>query len=133
MLGSAGSMSDLRIEFDQATVARVVRKMGLVAALSTIRPAIERSVARLRRELAHYPPPAHRRQPPKNERQRRKVWALRRQGKIPYQRTGTLGRKWTSTVHPIAGGIEGVVGNDTPYGPFVQGGSTQAAYHRGVW
>jgi hypothetical protein len=42
-----------------------------------------------------------------------------------YRRTGTLGRLWGATqpeYQPQGNGFQASIGNNTPYGPFVQGG-----------
>ena len=44
-----------------------------------------------------------------------------------YQRTMQLRNKWTWEVNND--GYESVIGNSTPYAPFVQGRETQAWYH----
>lgn len=51
-----------------------------------------------------------------------------------YVRTGTLGRRWvTEPVKHIAEGLQGTIGNNTPYGPWVQSSAFQAYMHRGRW
>jgi hypothetical protein len=68
-----------------------------------------------------------------SDRQRRGFFAKLRAGEIevPYRRTGTLGRKWmTRALGP--GRVGAVVGNPTPYGPFVQSEERQAPIHRGT-
>jgi hypothetical protein len=58
----------------------------------------------------------------KNQAQQGKVFALINAGKIPYVRTGLLGRSFTS------------VGTTIKYAPLVVGDdSQQSAYHRGTW
>jgi len=50
------------------------------------------------------------------------------------QRTGTLGRRWLiSKPIMIAGGVQGAVGNNTSYGPWVQSTRFQVRWHRGFW
>lgn len=52
-----------------------------------------------------------------------------------YVRTRLLGRTWTTatpTFETIASGFEGRLGNNTPYGRYVQG-DRQARAHRGRW
>jgi hypothetical protein len=98
-----------------------------------------RSTERLARDLATYPPASHRPQPPRNRKQQIKLIMLAKEGKIPYRRTGNLGRAWTTDVSETTGGLEGTVGNSvvspegTRYGPLVEGASTQTEYHRGTW
>lgn len=98
------------------------------------RPMTE-GTAHLQRAIAKYPPQVSRPQPFKSDKQRRYFFAALRRGeiKVPYRRTGTLGRRWTTEVSPD--GRRGVVGNNTPYGPLVQGdASQQVRYHAaGGW
>jgi hypothetical protein len=79
------------------------------------------------------PPPERKPQPFKSDKQRRFVMAALSRGEIPYKRTGNLGRKWTSHISTSTNGLEGTVGNNVPYAPFVQSASGQSAYHQGVW
>jgi hypothetical protein len=62
----------------------------------------------LKNELQVYPPP-----PPEST----------------YRRTGTLGRSW----HVKRQGSSAIVGNPTPYAPYVQSESQQAWMHEGRW
>lgn len=75
-------------------------------------PAMERIGARLRTELAKYPPP-----PPNST----------------YRRTGTLGRSWTHTVQTSLIAATAIIGNNIPYAPDVQGEGMQAEIHQGRW
>ena len=45
-----------------------------------------------------------------------------------YQRTGTLRHRWTYAVDDD--GSEAVIGNATPYAPYVQGRENQTWYHK---
>lgn len=45
-----------------------------------------------------------------------------------YQRTGTLRHRWTYAVDDD--GSEAVIGNVTPYAPYVQGRESQTWYHK---
>lgn len=45
-----------------------------------------------------------------------------------YQRTRTLGHRWTYAVSDD--GSEAVIGNNTPYAPYVQGREDQTWFHR---
>ena len=99
------------------------------------RRPMTQAVAHLQSKLAQYPPQVSRPQPFKTDKQRRYFfWALR-EGRIqvPYRRTGTLGRRWTTEVSPD--GREGRVGNNTPYAKYVQGTrEDQSFYHAtGGW
>ncbi len=77
-----------------------------------LEPPMQRSVLRLQRDMADYPPP-----PPRST----------------YRRTGTLGRRWTTRVQNPPGGLQGKVGNNTRYAPWVQSRRFQAGIHRGRW
>lgn len=48
-----------------------------------------------------------------------------------YRRTGHLGRRWTTKVSQD--GSRGEIGNNTPYGPYVQDAQRQAQPHVGHW
>lgn len=53
-----------------------------------------------------------------------------------YRRSGTLGRLWGAARpewQAIASGFEGAIGNNTPYGPWVQDAKLQAKQHKGTW
>jgi len=93
-------------------VDALVTKLGKVAAVKTLEPAMQRSVMRLQRDMAQYPP--------------------QRSG-ATYRRTGTLGRRWTTKVARSSRGLVGKVGNNTSYGPFVQSSRFQAWMHKGRW
>ncbi len=53
--------------------------------------------------------------------------------RIPYRRTGTLGKSITSRVRRTANAVFIDVGTNVPYAPLVIGKERQAAYHRGNW
>jgi len=88
----------------------------------------------LERNLSKYPPARRRKQPFKTAKQRRFFFAALADGRIrvPYQRTGRLGRSWRAGVTMTGGGLTLTVGNTTAYAPYVQG-SQQSGYHRGNW
>lgn len=92
-------------------VSELTKKLGRMASVDVLRPAMNRSVERLRRDMAVYPS-----QP-----------AL-----ANYKRTGTLGRKWATRVTTNNRGMVGTVGNNTPYAPYVQGHLRQNI-HLGYW
>lgn len=113
----------------------VIEKLDGLNRPEVFRRPMTQSVNHLQRKLADYPPQVSRPQYFKTDKQRRYFfWALRK-GKItvPYRRSGLLGRRWTTRVS--ADGRRGEVGNNTPYGPLVQGGpGQQARYHAaGGW
>jgi hypothetical protein len=77
-----------------------------------LQPAFNRIGARLRTEMAKYPPP-----PPDSK----------------YRRTGKLGRSWAHEVKSSLFAMEAIIGNNTPYAPDVQGEGQQAGIHQGRW
>jgi hypothetical protein len=93
-------------------VSELIAQLGVAETVSVLRPPMQRAVYRLQAAMAHYPP--------------------QRAGSA-YRRTGTLGRRWTTRIVERAGGLEGKVGNNTVYGPFVQSQMFQASVHRGRW
>jgi hypothetical protein len=101
-------MSSIDIE----GIDKLFAKLDRAQAISTLRPPMQRSVYRLQRDMAQYPPA--------------------RPGSS-YIRTGTLGRRWTTQVTETADGLTGKTGNNTSYGPFVQSQMFQAAVHQGRW
>ncbi|MDD5001487.1 MAG: hypothetical protein PHO55_10960 [Thiomonas arsenitoxydans] len=70
----------------------------------------------------------------KSLRQQRRVFALIREGKVPYRRTGTLGKSLTWDIESSsAERVVVVVGTNIPYGPLVYDEERQSHYHRGTW
>jgi len=128
-------MTTVRVELKGADA--LMRKLGKATALSTLRPAMQRSVMRVHKDIAEYP------EPPgagsfkgfASDKQRRWFFAALRRGDIavPYVRTGTLGRRWTTKVTMGPDELLGTIGNDTAYAPFVQSGGQQAQIHQGRW
>lgn len=111
--------------------------VGRLAAGVVLRDAMEVAVERVRTQIAIYPPPpSGHRMVWKSERQRRWFFAALRSGaiQVPYRRTGTLGRRWTTRVSgSTLATLTGEVGNVTAYGPWVQKADEQAQVHRGRW
>lgn len=71
----------------------------------------------------------------KNKKQQAKVMQLARDGKIPYKRTGTLGKSITTQVKKAGRGkVRISIGSDRDYAPYVIGDDQeQSHYHRGNW
>jgi len=67
--------------------------------------------------------------------QQRKVFALLKQGAIPFKRTGLLGRSFTSTITELLpSSVTITLGTAIKYAPLVVGDDTQQAlYHKGHW
>lgn len=103
-------MADVSIEIKG--VGAMIAKLGKVQGTNVLRPPMLRSVLRIQRDMQEYP--------------------TQRIGST-YRRTGTLGRKWTVRVQQNGPYLEGKVGNNTRYAPFVQSRQFQARIHRGRW
>lgn len=71
----------------------------------------------------------------KNQAQQGAVFALINAGKVPYVRTGLLGRSFTSAISDLTGSSVTVrVGTAVTYAPLVVGGdSQQSPYFSGTW
>ena len=101
-----------------AYVTEIVGDKELLATLnelirpSAMKPAMEKAGARIRTELAKYPPP-----PPNST----------------YRRTNKLGRSWTHRANANLVTATALIGNNTPYAPEVQGEGYQAEIHKGRW
>jgi hypothetical protein len=100
-----------------------------------LKRAMTASTQLVRKRLAKYPGKSAGAQPFVSDKQRRFFFAALREGRIqvPYRRTGTLGRKWTSKVTVTDTDVAGFVGTTAPYAPFVQGFGAQARIHAGNW
>lgn len=111
-----------------AALANTLRSNGWMQA------AANEAARKLEQNLQRYPAVRRRKQPFKTAKQRRFFFAALADGRIrvPYQRTGNLGRSWRAGVVMTGGGLTITVGNTTAYAPYVQG-SQQSGYHRGNW
>lgn len=98
-----------------------VKKFGGAVSLDVLYGPMERALVILLNDIATYPP-----QRPSN---------VEPGGYFePYERTGTLGRTWAMGPIVLAqDGVEGSIGNNTDYGPYVQDAERQAAVHQGYW
>lgn len=100
------------MEIEIKGMDKLIAKLGRVTAADTLVPPMHSAVFRVQRDMAKYPPQAR---------------------NTPYRRTGTLGRRWTTKVERIGGGVQGRVGNNTEYAPFVQSHQFQARQHKMLW
>jgi hypothetical protein len=105
---------------------------------SRIQIPLQKSLYYLANQMAVYPPKRPRPMNFRSVRQRKGFFAKLRSGtiKVPYRRTGTLGRLWTSAKPKMdfrKKSFIGEIGNATPYGQFVQDENFQAMYHQGNW
>ena len=108
---------------------------GNVKVGMALRRATAAAVKVLRARAAKYPGKSTGKMTFVSDKQRRFFFAALRQGtiQVPYRRTGTLGRKWTSKVTFTDDEVMGFAGNNAPYARFVQGFDTQARIHAGNW
>jgi hypothetical protein len=86
----------------------LIAKLGKVAAIDTLERPMDQSLLLGEAYMKDYPPA-----PPRSR----------------YVRTGTLGRRWTTNVERKSDGLVGKVGNNTPYGPWVQSAQFQTRFH----
>lgn len=103
-------MSDVSVKIEG--IDRLLNKLGKVEGTKHLRAPMQRAVYRLQARMAQYP--------------------AKRAGS-KYNRTYTLGKKWTSRIEQGNGSITGKVGNNTEYAPLVQSYRLQAGIHRGLW
>jgi hypothetical protein len=126
-------MAEIVVAVDgiEALLSRVERAVGN----AVLRAAMEKATALIQARLAVYPPAQRRPMTFVSDKQRRFFFAALREGRIevPYRRTGTLGRRWTTEISGSGLDLVGRVGNNTSYGPYVMGRASQAAYHAGNW
>lgn len=116
----------------------VVDEMKHLQDGSRLEIPLQKSLYLLANRMAVYPPKRVQRMQFRTAKQRRGYFANLRSGniKVPYRRTGTLGRLWTSAKPKIDINkkfFSGEIGNATPYGQFVQDENFQAMYHLGNW
>jgi len=94
-------------------------------ALDAAEPAMEQALLYLHGKIPQYPDKPQPGEASKwwTPKQRRWFWWAFKAGKIqvPYRRTGTLGRQITEQVTRSADGVEGEIGTNTPYAPWVIG------------
>lgn len=133
MLGGEMAGSQFVVEVDG--IEELMRRLDRAASSAVLRAAMGAACNLVQSRLAVYPAASHGKMPWKSEKQRRFVMAGIRDGtiEVPYRRTGTLGRRWTSSVSGEGLDVVGEVGNNTVYGPYVMDRHDQAMYHAGTW
>lgn len=124
----------IEIEIPKATMDEMKRLQDG----SRLEIPIQKSLYFLANRMAVYPPKRPQRMQFRTPKQRRGFFAKLRSGaiRVPYRRTGTLGRLWTSAKPKIniqKKFFNGEIGNATPYGQFVQDENFQSMYHLGNW
>jgi len=108
-----------------------IRRLQKAGDLSQLRGTMQAATLMLQDEIAAYPPESEANVPYQRrwyERGFGPRWLLK-DGTVRGTRTSqTLGRKWTTRVS--ADGLQGVVGNNVTYGPYVQSKAKQTRYHK---
>lgn len=99
-------------ELEVRGLDELLKKLGTLGTFRVLEDPMQRSVYRLQRDMADYPPAVP------------NSW---------YRRTGTLGRSWTTKVDRTPGWIEGKIGTKLEYAPYVQSQERQARVHRRRW
>ena len=126
------------IRLDYSDIAKAAAKVegGARVMVENVKRATDESLAFAQNFIAKYPPKSSgKRMVFQSEKQRRWFfWALRTgEIEVPYRRTGTLGKSWTTDVRATSDSIRGVLGNVRPYAPYVQDEELQAQMHKGHW
>ncbi len=88
------------------------RLLGSMASAETLRPGMERAVLNVKAEVMRYP--------------RQRIGSS-------YTRTHVLENAWDTIVTTVGGNVQGRIGNNIEYGPFVKSRRFQAQVHRGRW
>ena len=116
-------------------VEELIERLDRTLSSAVLRAAMQEACNLVQRMVAVYPAASHKPMTWESEKQRRFVMAGIREGtiEVPYRRTGKLGQRWTTSVRGAGLDIEGVVGNNTTYGPYVMDRDSQAGYHAGTW
>ena len=98
-------------------VDELKKMLGQVASTEVLRRGMQKVVYRVQGRMADYPPP-----PPGSTYKRGSD-----------KRSEKLGQRWTTKVTTSGGNVQGKVGNNASYGPFVQSDMFQARVHKGRW
>ena len=93
-------------------VDELITKLGKVSAMRTLRPAMDKAMFRIQRDMKRYPP--------------KPAGSTYRRGQDP--RSEDLGNRWTTRVQQSATGLVGTVGNNASYAPWVQSHQFQARH-----
>ena len=110
---------------------------NILKRLDRARPAISDGLLagaiHVKGKISTYPPQAHLTRKSvygssfKTERQRRWFFAVGIH-QTPYARTSNLAKRWA--ISSSMDGMTQIVGNNTSYGPYVQGAGAQSLYHK---
>ena len=102
----------MSVSIDIKGVDELIRKLGTIGAMKTLRPAMKDSVNLLHQSTGRYPPP--------------------RAGSS-YVRTDVLKNSYTTKIETTPRSMIGKVGTNLGYAPFVQSHQFQAWMHKGRW
>ena len=116
------------LEISIQGVARLEAKFGRVQSVRILAPPMYRAVDRIQKYMATYP----RKRNPKTRYVRGRGWADK-DGKVRKLTSEHLGKHWAVKVLPVTGGLQGKVGNNVSYAPWVQSKRFQAGVHRNWW
>lgn len=112
----------------------LIAQVAALGRLEQITAALKAGGAHIAGKLRQYPPQRRGPQPFKTDKQRRYFFYAKAKGLIgvPYQRGSSPGSRnlkqlWTVEAESAT---RVVVGNNTPYGPYVQDRDRQSRYHR---
>lgn len=120
-------MADLSISI--RGVDRLVAKFGAIQSAQILLPPVQRAVLRIQNYMAVYPAQKN----PKTRYVRGRGWADA-DGKVRHYTSEHLGKRWTTKVESLGnGGVQGKVGNNASYAPYVQSKKWQAFVHKGWW
>lgn len=111
----------------QVDDSEVVGILGQIAANNWMRPPMVRGLARLQHDMAIYPATRP------GQRYIRGRGPTNSRGQVTRLTSQNLGKRWTSEINETGNGLEGQIGNNTTYGPFVQSSEQQAWMHAGRW
>lgn len=117
---------------------RLYRKLDKAASQKVLEAPMQRGLFRMQRRMQEEPPPLSPIQGP----QSRPVLFTTRGGRAvsfaararkPYRRTGRYRKGWTTKITKAGNGLQGKVGNNVAYGPWVGSAQFQAKIHQGRW
>ena len=115
------------VEIEIRGTDALIAKLGKVQATNVLRDPMQRAVLRIQRDMQEYPPQRV------GSRYVRGRGMANAAGAVVHKTSQNLGKRWTTKVHQAGAYLEGKVGNNVSYAPFVQSRQFQARIHRGRW
>ena len=115
------------VEIEIRGTDALIAKLGKVQTTTVLRPPMQRAVLRIQRDMQEYPPQRV------GSRYVRGRGMANAAGAVVHKTSQNLGKRWTTKVHQAGAYLEGKVGNNVSYAPFVQSRQFQARIHRGRW